>query len=170
MQTFLQDYLQNRTGWIGANNMNTKSLFRWAVSNRTMYTGFTFLNDNTGSSNYVLWRYTTGAGVVWEARTGQELNGFVCQTAPSALNSRFYVAVMPQLYNGSSLQGQLQVTSSNPDVMYIRFKVSYNKSSQNTTILPLAPRTAVNFLVDENVFLTTPGKNDLFPVTWSQPR
>uniref|UniRef100_A0A2C9KX57 C-type lectin domain-containing protein n=1 Tax=Biomphalaria glabrata TaxID=6526 RepID=A0A2C9KX57_BIOGL len=144
------------TGWIGANNLNTKSLFRWAVSNRTTYTGFTFLNDNTGSSNYVLWRYTTGAGVVWEARTGQELNGFVCQTAPSALNSRFYVAVMPQLYNGSSLQGQLQVTSSNPDVMYIRFKVSYNKSSQNTTILPLAPRTAVNFLVDENVFLTTP--------------
>ncbi|KAK6963738.1 Lectin BRA-3 [Biomphalaria glabrata] len=170
MQTFLQDYLQNRTGWIGANNLNIKSQFRWAVSNRTMYTGFTFLNDNTGSSNYVLWRYTTGAGVVWEARTGQELNGFVCQTAPTALNSRFYVAVMPQLYNGSSLQGQLQVTSSNADVIYIRFKVSYNKSSQNTTILPLAPRTAVNFLVDENVFLATPDIYDRYiEVNSSQP-
>ncbi|KAH9504530.1 hypothetical protein Btru_063085 [Bulinus truncatus] len=154
-----------------SNSVSSKlQQFRWLVSNNTVNCNYTVkVNSTTVDTRRLLWTSTTG-GLVWEARSGQENNSFVCQTAAVAPNIRLYVAVFPNLSMNRSMKGILKVTSGYDKVMYLRFKVSYSKRSQNTTMLPLAPRRAVNFEVDGNVFLTSTDVYHLHvEITASQP-
>ncbi|KAH9504534.1 hypothetical protein Btru_063099 [Bulinus truncatus] len=144
--------------------------FRWLVSNNTVNCNYTVkVNSTTVDTRRLLWTYTTG-GLVCEARSGQENNSFVCQTAAVAPDTRLYVAVFPNLSMNRSMKGILQVTSGYDKVMYLRFKVNLHKSSSNTTFLPLAPRRAVKFKVGGNVFLNSTDVYHLHvEITASQP-
>ncbi|KAH9504533.1 hypothetical protein Btru_063092 [Bulinus truncatus] len=144
--------------------------FRWLVSNNTVNCNYTLkVNSTTVDTRRLLWTSTTG-GLVWEARSGQENNSFVCQTAAVAPNIRLYVALFPNLSMNRSMKGILQVTSGYDKVMYLRFKVDFNKSPSNTTFLPVAPRRAVNFEVGGNVFLNSTDVYHLHvEITASQP-
>ncbi|KAK0069353.1 hypothetical protein Bpfe_001535, partial [Biomphalaria pfeifferi] len=91
-----------------------------------------------------------------KARDGQETHGFVCQKAITATDQQVYVAVFPRLLK-TSLQGLLQVTSNCNDVVYVRFKVTSDGTSDTILINPLAPETAVQFYVEKNIILGSTG-------------
>ncbi|KAH9504531.1 hypothetical protein Btru_063089 [Bulinus truncatus] len=172
MQQLLQIYMDNRTGWIGATDLIDQQTFRWLTSNNTVYNSFTFTFLSEGAivdGHFILWTYLKG-GTVWSARTGLETHGFVCQKAAVSSNPRLYVAVFPNLSVKDSMKGILQVTSSYDKVIYVKFKVNFSRSSQNTRTVILAPRKAVSFNFGENIFLNSTGVYDVYvEINASQP-
>ncbi|KAH9504527.1 hypothetical protein Btru_063056 [Bulinus truncatus] len=152
--------------WIGANDIAQEGTFLWASNNSSMNRalwGSTGQPDNFLSSEdcVEIWQPINTTGSLNDYSCISPMQ-FLCQTAADSPNPRMYLAVFPQLSMKGLEKGILQVTSSFDKVVYLRLKVAYNKNSQNTTIVALAPRAAVNLNVGGNLFLNSTDIYDIY--------
>ncbi|KAI8775524.1 macrophage mannose receptor 1 isoform X2 [Biomphalaria glabrata] len=155
VQELLNVYLYNTTAWIGGITINCSKSFQWYVSGNLVSGNFSRFVEGSCLNNSLLMSNVANISSL-KARDGQETHGFVCQKAIIATDQQVYVAVFPRLLK-TSLQGLLQVTSNFNDVVYVRFKVNSDITSDALTINPLTPGTAVNFYVGNNIILGSTG-------------
>uniref|UniRef100_A0A2C9LW25 C-type lectin domain-containing protein n=1 Tax=Biomphalaria glabrata TaxID=6526 RepID=A0A2C9LW25_BIOGL len=155
VQELLNVYLYNTTAWIGGITINCSKSFQWYVSGNLVSGNFSRFVEGSCLNNSLLMSNVANISSL-KARDGQETHGFVCQKAIIATDQQVYVAVFPRLLK-TSLQGLLQLTSNFNDVVYVRFKVNSDGTSDALTINPLTPGTAVNFYVENNIILGSTG-------------
>ncbi|KAK0069360.1 C-type mannose receptor 2, partial [Biomphalaria pfeifferi] len=166
----LQVYLYNRTAWIGGGNRGCTTSFQWYIRNTTIPSSSIQSTSVSGCTTQgLLWKQVNSS-MSWTANDSQESHGFVCQSAITVIAPRLYLAVLPQLTIVSPHHGLLQVTSGSNDVIYVRFNVSNYQALKNFTVLPLVPRRAVSFYLEENTFLSSTDVYSCFvEVNSSQP-
>ncbi|KAH9513400.1 hypothetical protein Btru_032909 [Bulinus truncatus] len=141
MYQLVSDYVGNKPAWLGAKYTADQEIFSWVVSQNAVNSTF-----GTGPFNSRLW---IQSGTMYLNGSIEETRGFVCQTAAVAPNAQTYVAVLPNLYELSSREMKLVVTSNFTSVMYLKFQFLHSKQTKFTTRSPLTPDGAVTYPVFE---------------------